>query len=93
MYRSFASDREREGISRSLQQTEDWLYDEGDDETENAYILKLEDLHKVIFFLKSGVCLAIFVSVLNFLLLFSWLIQLRVGTRTKMLERKLQETY
>lgn len=47
-YRSFASDREREGISRSLQQTEDWLYDEGDDETENAYILKLEDLHKLV---------------------------------------------
>ncbi|KAF5728402.1 heat shock 70 kDa protein 16 [Tripterygium wilfordii] len=47
-YRSFASDREREGISRSLQETEDWLYDDGDDETENAYTSKLEDLKKLV---------------------------------------------
>ena len=47
-YRSFASDHEREDISRSLQQTEEWLYDDGDDETEHAYISKLEDLKKVI---------------------------------------------
>ncbi|KAK4751600.1 hypothetical protein SAY87_005082 [Trapa incisa] len=47
-YRSFASDSEREGISRSLQQTEDWLYDEGEDETENAYHLKLSDLRKLV---------------------------------------------
>ncbi|KAF5730551.1 heat shock 70 kDa protein 16 [Tripterygium wilfordii] len=46
--RSFASDREREGISRSLQETEDWLYDDGDDETENAYTSKLEDLKKLV---------------------------------------------
>ncbi|KAI4388184.1 hypothetical protein MLD38_000537 [Melastoma candidum] len=47
-YRSFATDVERDGISRSLQQTEDWLYDEGDDETENAYAMKLEDLKKLV---------------------------------------------
>ncbi|KAL5548354.1 hypothetical protein UlMin_003585 [Ulmus minor] len=47
-YRSFASDQEREDISRSLQQTEDWLYDDGDDETENAYTSKLEDLKKLV---------------------------------------------
>ncbi|KAH0986937.1 hypothetical protein GBA52_014114 [Prunus armeniaca] len=47
-YRSFASDEEREGISRSLQQTEDWLYDDGEDETENAYTSKLEDLKKMV---------------------------------------------
>lgn len=47
-YRSFASDREREGISRSLQQTEEWLYDEGDDETESAYTSKMEDLKKLV---------------------------------------------
>ncbi|PKI55853.1 hypothetical protein CRG98_023734 [Punica granatum] len=47
-YRSFASNSEREGISRSLQQTEDWLYDEGDDETENAYNSKLKDLKKLV---------------------------------------------
>lgn len=32
----------------NLQQTEEWLYDDGDDETENAYTSKLEDLKKVI---------------------------------------------
>lgn len=47
-YRSFVSDQEREGISRSLQQTEDWLYDDGDDETEIAYTSKLEDLKKLV---------------------------------------------
>ncbi|EXB50301.1 Heat shock 70 kDa protein 16 [Morus notabilis] len=47
-YRSFASDQEREGISRSLQQTEEWLYDEGDDETESAYTSKMEDLKKLV---------------------------------------------
>ena len=48
-YRSFASEQERDGISRRLQETEDWLYEDGDDETELAYSLKLEDLKKVIF--------------------------------------------
>ncbi|PON51510.1 Heat shock protein 70 family [Parasponia andersonii] len=47
-YRSFASDHEREDISRSLQQTEEWLYDDGDDETEYAYNSKLEDLKKLV---------------------------------------------
>ncbi|KAE8125563.1 hypothetical protein FH972_020352 [Carpinus fangiana] len=47
-YRSFASDQEREGISRSLQQTEEWLYEDGDDETEHAYTSKLEDLKKLV---------------------------------------------
>jgi t-SNARE complex subunit (syntaxin) len=48
-YRSFASDQERDVISRSLQETEDWLYEDGDDETEHAYTSKLEDLKKVFF--------------------------------------------
>lgn len=39
---------EREGISRSLQETEEWLYEDGDDETENAYTAKMQDLKKVI---------------------------------------------
>lgn len=46
-YRSFASDSEKEGISTSLQQTEEWLYEDGDDETEKVYASKLEDLKKV----------------------------------------------
>lgn len=47
-YRSFASDPEKEGISRSLQETEEWLYEDGDDETENTYTSKMQDLRKVI---------------------------------------------
>ncbi|XP_022734400.1 heat shock 70 kDa protein 16-like isoform X2 [Durio zibethinus] len=47
-YRGFASDKEREGISRSLQQTEEWLYDDGEDETEGAYTSKLEALKKLV---------------------------------------------
>ncbi|KAL2495388.1 Heat shock 70 kDa protein 16 [Forsythia ovata] len=47
-YRSFATDSEREGISSNLQQTEEWLYEDGDDETECVYIEKLEDLKKIV---------------------------------------------
>lgn len=47
-YRSFASEQEKEDISRSLQETEDWLYEDGDDETEHAYSSKLEDLKKLV---------------------------------------------
>jgi len=46
-YRSFATDSEREEISVNLQQTEEWLYEEGDDETEEVYCSKLEELKKV----------------------------------------------
>ncbi|XP_022716906.1 heat shock 70 kDa protein 16-like [Durio zibethinus] len=47
-YRGFASDKEREGISRSLQETEEWLYNDGEDETEGAYTSKLEALKKLV---------------------------------------------
>ncbi|WRX28889.1 Heat shock protein 70 family - like 10 [Theobroma cacao] len=47
-YRSFASDEEKEGISKSLQETEEWLYEDGEDETEGAYTSKLEDLKKLV---------------------------------------------
>ncbi|KAM7250801.1 hypothetical protein ACFE04_022684 [Oxalis oulophora] len=47
-YRSFATDQERDGISRNLQETEEWLYEDGDDETQNAYNLKLENLKKLV---------------------------------------------
>ncbi|KAL6990790.1 hypothetical protein U1Q18_008912 [Sarracenia purpurea var. burkii] len=47
-YRSFASESEKEGISRNLQQTEEWLYEDGDDESENIYTEKLEDLKKLV---------------------------------------------
>ncbi|CAN4078339.1 unnamed protein product [Withania somnifera] len=47
-YRSFATDSEREGISCNLQQTEGWLYEDGDDESEQVYAEKLEDLKKMV---------------------------------------------
>ncbi|PIN21150.1 Molecular chaperones HSP105/HSP110/SSE1, HSP70 superfamily [Handroanthus impetiginosus] len=47
-YRSFATNSEKEGISSSLQQTEEWLYEDGDDEAEYVYAEKLEDLKKMV---------------------------------------------
>lgn len=59
IYRSFATESEREGISRNLRDTEEWLYEDGDDESENVYAERLEDLKKVtnlyIFFFLSHV--------------------------------------
>ncbi|KAJ0018175.1 hypothetical protein Pint_10955 [Pistacia integerrima] len=47
-YQSFASEAEREEISRNLQETEDWLYEDGVDESEHVYIEKLQDLKKFV---------------------------------------------
>ncbi|KAL8468931.1 hypothetical protein ACS0TY_031948 [Phlomoides rotata] len=47
-YRSFATDSEKGGISSNLQQTEDWLYEDGDDESEYVYTEKLENLKKIV---------------------------------------------
>ncbi|XP_078437019.1 heat shock protein 70 (Hsp 70) family protein [Wolffia australiana] len=47
-YRSFVSDTEREEISRNLLQTEEWLYDDGDNESEEVYANKIEDLKKLV---------------------------------------------
>ncbi|KAI3718724.1 hypothetical protein L6452_19606 [Arctium lappa] len=47
-YRSFATEEEKERISRNLQETEDWLYEDGDDESELVYTGRLEDLRKVV---------------------------------------------
>ncbi|CAN8294188.1 unnamed protein product [Cochlearia groenlandica] len=47
-YRNTATESERECIARNLQETEEWLYEDGDDETENAYIEKLNDIKKLI---------------------------------------------
>ena len=46
-YRNTATESERECIVRNLQETEEWLYEDGDDESENAYIEKLNDIRKV----------------------------------------------
>lgn len=47
-YRSFTTEEEREEISRNLQETEDWLYEDGDDESQQAYTTRLEDLRKLV---------------------------------------------
>ncbi|KAI3466575.1 hypothetical protein Pfo_023238 [Paulownia fortunei] len=47
-YRSFATDSEKERISSNLQQTEEWLYEDGDDESEYVYTKKIEDLKKMV---------------------------------------------
>ncbi|XP_063944396.1 heat shock 70 kDa protein 16 isoform X2 [Daucus carota subsp. sativus] len=47
-YRGYAAESEREGISSNLQQTEDWLYEDGDDESEIVYSEKLAHLKELV---------------------------------------------
>ncbi|PWA94863.1 Heat shock protein 70 family [Artemisia annua] len=48
-YKKFVTELENEGITKSLQETEDWLYEDSDDECdEQIYTGKLEDLKKLI---------------------------------------------
>lgn len=37
----------KEGFIAKLQEVEDWLYEDGEDETKGVYIAKLEELKKV----------------------------------------------
>lgn len=39
-------EKDREAFSALLNQTENWLYEDGEDEVKNAYIVKLEELKK-----------------------------------------------
>jgi len=45
-YQEFVTDSEREGFTAKLQEVEDWLYEDGEDETKGVYIAKLEELKK-----------------------------------------------
>ncbi|XP_059645480.1 heat shock 70 kDa protein 15-like [Cornus florida] len=45
-YQEFVTDSEREEFIAKLQEVEDWLYEEGEDETKGVYIAKLEELKK-----------------------------------------------
>jgi succinate dehydrogenase/fumarate reductase-like Fe-S protein len=38
---------DKEGLIAKLQEVEDWLYEDGEDETKGVYIAKLEELKKV----------------------------------------------
>ncbi|KAL3680938.1 hypothetical protein R1sor_023894 [Riccia sorocarpa] len=43
----FTTERESEELAAMLQQTEFWLYEEGEDETKNVYVAKLAELKKL----------------------------------------------
>ena len=40
-------DKKNWPFAAKLQETEDWLYEDGEDETKGVYIAKLEELKKV----------------------------------------------
>eukprot|EP00250_Pteridium_aquilinum_P013504 c21375_g1_i1 orf=501-3035(-) len=46
-YNEYATDAEREDLAVKLQETEDWLYDEGEDESKGVYVTKLAELKKL----------------------------------------------
>ncbi|RMZ74724.1 hypothetical protein DV737_g5801, partial [Chaetothyriales sp. CBS 132003] len=46
-YADFSSDDEKDKIRDKLAQTEDWLYDEGDDATKAQYVAKLDEINFV----------------------------------------------
>ncbi|KAE7997427.1 hypothetical protein FH972_002065 [Carpinus fangiana] len=45
-YQEFVTDSDREVFISILQEVEDWLYEDGEDETKGVYIAKLEELKK-----------------------------------------------
>ncbi|KAG0517223.1 hypothetical protein BDA96_09G070300 [Sorghum bicolor] len=46
-YSDFVTPEEKEGLIAKLQEVEDWLYEDGEDETKGVYISKLEELKKI----------------------------------------------
>jgi len=47
-WKAFATDKETADIMDVAQKTEDWLYDEGEDVTKDEYLIKHENLDKVV---------------------------------------------
>ncbi|XP_021719698.1 heat shock 70 kDa protein 16-like [Chenopodium quinoa] len=47
-YKDFTAESEKEQICKDLQQTEDWLYEEGDDESAHVYAERLQDLKQMV---------------------------------------------
>ncbi|GMI91837.1 heat shock protein 91 [Hibiscus trionum] len=45
-YHDFVTALEKEEFTAKLQETEDWLYEDGEDETKGVYVAKLEELKK-----------------------------------------------
>ncbi|CAN8305133.1 unnamed protein product [Cochlearia groenlandica] len=46
-YHEYITDSDREAFLAKLQEVEDWLYEDGEDETKGVYVAKLEELKKV----------------------------------------------
>ena len=46
-YQEFVTASEKDDFTAKLQEVEDWLYEEGEDETKGVYIAKLDELKKV----------------------------------------------
>ncbi|KAK3268430.1 hypothetical protein CYMTET_23068 [Cymbomonas tetramitiformis] len=44
---SYVTEPAREALCAKLQETEDWLYEDGEDETKGVYVAKLEELNKL----------------------------------------------
>ena len=42
----FVTEKEKEEFCRELSATEDWLYDEGEDQAKKVYVKRLEELQK-----------------------------------------------
>lgn len=47
LYSDFASEAEKEKLKNKLQESEDWLYDEGEDATKAVYIAKFDEVRFV----------------------------------------------
>lgn len=47
-YQEFATECEKDEICNKLQQTEDWLYEDGDDESADVYTERMQDLMKLV---------------------------------------------
>ncbi|XP_006643833.1 heat shock 70 kDa protein 15-like isoform X2 [Oryza brachyantha] len=46
-YNDFVTSEDKEALIAKLQEVEDWLYEDGEDETKGVYVAKLEELKKV----------------------------------------------
>ncbi|MDI1485321.1 MAG: adenyl-nucleotide exchange factor sse1 [Ramalina farinacea] len=46
-YSDFASDEEKTKLKEKLEQSEDWLYDEGEDASKNVYVAKMDEIRFV----------------------------------------------
>lgn len=46
-YSDFASDEEKSKLKEKLEQSEDWLYDEGEDASKNVYVAKMDEIRFV----------------------------------------------